>query len=362
MKLAKKILAAVLASCIVALTFAGCGGQDVTWIATDKEGNHVPVGIYLYERFEAYNDALDLAEDKSAPAWDQQIEGISCYDWVHNKAMQAVKEYIMVEAKFKELGLSLAEEQQQYAQQQATSRYNYYGGLYDANGISADSVNAIYLNNMKRSVIFQETYAPGGTKGLSTDELKNELKENYLRFKVVMVSKDDTEGKQLDEEGLKKAEAARDEYLKRAQAGEDFDTLIIESEDAYLKEKMGDENYEPTDSDYGHKHSNKDAHLTIMRKDSTDASADLLKAITGAANGTFGKSEDTDYYYVYQKLDINDDIDTVIKSLEAQLTSDVKADDFDQEVAQWTEGEQFTINDKAVGKHKNKQFKKAKVS
>ncbi|MBC8570566.1 hypothetical protein [Zongyangia hominis] len=362
MKLGKKILAAVMAMCMVALTFAGCAGQDTTWIATDKEGNKVPIGIYLYQRFEAYTEALDLAEDKGSDAWGQQIEGKSCYDWVNDKATQAVKEYVAVEEKFKEGGYTLAEEQQAYAEQQAANRYNYYSGLYDANGISLDSITAIYLNNMKRSVIFQETYSPGGSKGLSEDDLKNELKDNYLRFKVVMVSKDDTEGKQLGEEDLKKAEASRDEYLKRAQAGEDFDKLIIESEDVYLKAKAGDENYEPTDSDYGHKHTNKDAHLTIMRKDSTNASADLLDAIAKAANGTFGKAEDTDYYYVFQKLDITEEIDTTIKTLEAQLTSDLKADDFDVEVAEWAENTQMTFNDKAISQHKNKQFKKGKAA
>ena len=163
MKLAKKILAAVLASCMAILTFAGCGSQDTSWIATDKDGDAIPVGVYLYHRLEAYTEALDLVEDKAGEAWDQEIEGKTGYEWVHDKALQAVKNYAAVEEKFEELGYTLAEEQEAYAENQATQRYNYYSGLYEANGISSDSVVAIYMNQMKSSVIFQNTYAPGGT-------------------------------------------------------------------------------------------------------------------------------------------------------------------------------------------------------
>ena len=123
-------------------------------------------------RDRAYTEALDLVEDKAGEAWDQEIEGKTGYEWVHDKALQAVKNYAAVEEKFEELGYTLAEEQEAYAENQATQRYNYYSGLYEANGISSDSVVAIYMNQMKSSVIFQNTYAPGGTQGLSVDELK----------------------------------------------------------------------------------------------------------------------------------------------------------------------------------------------
>lgn len=361
MKLAKQILALTMAVCMVTLAFTSCGGEDLTWVATDKDGEKIPVGIYLYHRFEAYNEALELAEDKSTDAWEQQIEGVTGYEWVKNKAMQEVREYVAVEDKFEELGYTVTEEQAAYAEQQATSRYNYFSGLYDANGISPDSISAIYLNNMKRSIIFQATYAPGGTKGLSTDDLKAELEENYLRFKVLMISKSDAEGNLMEGDALKEAENLRDEYLKRAQDGEDFDQLIIESETDYIKDVEGDENYEPTESDFGHSHEDADAHLTVMRKDSTDASADLLDAIIAAGNNSFGVAEDTSYYYLFQKLDVMEDADTTVETLAPQLTSDIKADDFDVEVAQWGEEVQITFNDKVIDHYLKKDFKQANL-
>ena len=155
---------------------------------------------------EAYTEALDLVEDKAGEVWDQEIEGKTGYEWVHDKALQAVKNYAAVEEKFEELGYTLAEEQEAYAENQATQRYNYYSGLYEANGISSDSVVAIYMNQMKSSVIFQNTYAPGGTQGLSVDELKQELEENYLRFKTIMLPRTNSDGVLLSDEELAAAE------------------------------------------------------------------------------------------------------------------------------------------------------------
>ncbi|MEM0530226.1 hypothetical protein WGC32_07810 [Zongyangia sp. HA2173] len=359
MKLAKKILAAVLASCMAILTFAGCGSQDTSWIATDKDGNAIPVGVYLYHRLEAYTEALDLVEDKAGEAWDQEIEGKTGYEWVHDKALQAVKNYAAVEEKFEELGYTLAEEQEAYAENQATQRYNYYSGLYEANGISSDSVVAIYMNQMKSSVIFQNTYAPGGTQGLSVDELKQELEENYLRFKTIMLPRTNSDGVLLSDEELAAAEEEQANYLKRAQDGEDFDQLIIESEDNYIKDLRGDESYEPTTSDYGHDHAEENAHVSVLRKDSTDVSAELLDAVAAVDEGEFGTVEDIDYYYVFQRLDITEDEDAVVEALEAQLTSDLKADDFDKEIEDWGNNVQLTLNDKAVDYYQKRKFKEA---
>ena len=62
---------------------------------------------------------------------------------------------------------------------------------------------------------------------------------------------------------------------------------------------------------------------------------------------------------MFQRLDITEDEDAVVEALEAQLTSDLKADDFDKEIEDWGNNVQLTLNDKAVDYYQKRQFKEA---
>ena len=174
-----------------------------------------------------------------------------------------------------------------------------------------------------------------------------------------MLTRNTSDGVLLSEEEPPAAEEEQADYLKRAQDGEEFDQLITESEDNYIKDLRGDESYEPTASDYGHDHAEENAHVSVLRKDSTDVSAELLDAVAAVDEGEFGTVEDVDYYYVFQRLDITEDEDAVVEALEAQLTSDLKADDFDKEIEDWGNNVQLTLNDKAVDYYQKRKFKEA---
>ena len=62
---------------------------------------------------------------------------------------------------------------------------------------------------------------------------------------------------------------------------------------------------------------------------------------------------------MFQRLDITEDEDAVVEALEAQLTSDLKADDFDKEIEDWGNNVQLTLNDKAVDYYQKRKFKEA---
>ncbi len=109
MNLFKKITAGLLAAATL-VSFSGCSSSDTSW--TYKLGDYtVTSGMYVGLSLTAYQEAQALEGfDASKPPFDQQLEGEDGLKWVTDEAESLARNYLAIEQKFDEMGLTVDEE------------------------------------------------------------------------------------------------------------------------------------------------------------------------------------------------------------------------------------------------------------
>ena len=179
MKVMKRILAALL--CIVmCISMAGCGGQDKSWCVKDGD-EQIPVGIYRYYLFLAFDEAAALVSDKEE-VLKATIEGTPAEDWIRNRALDYVRCYLWINDKNEELGFELTEEEIASAKNNTAYLEQNTNATFEDLGISTSSFTKAYGEyNIKFKKIFDYYYGEGGEKAIG----KEELRELYCADKCV---------------------------------------------------------------------------------------------------------------------------------------------------------------------------------
>lgn len=245
----KKIAAAVTAV-VMMLGVSGCG-ESSTWVAKYKDQT-VNAGVYLFYQTQAYEDAmtklkkdneeLDTSDLKAVK--NLQIDGKSVSDWVKEQAMENIRIFCAVNEKFDEYGLAIDDEDKDQIKQMSDNwemidqMYNFSG-----EGIGRDSLIAIQEFQLKQDKVFEHIYGKDGTEAYSDEEIKDYLSGNKARVKMITMDLKDTEGEELDDNGKKEIRTMAEDFVKRANKGEDFDKLK-EEYDKYIEKKTAEANPE----------------------------------------------------------------------------------------------------------------------
>lgn len=242
----KKIAALGCAAAMLG-SLTACG-ENTTWGAV-IDGEKVPAGVFIYYletahyeaqtrvNEEASSAAADLspeaaaaqsAETVTAPLFSSQIDGIAAKEWIYNEATEYMQEYIAVENKFDEYGLTLSDEDKETAQVYLDQMWEYAGDYYTEMGISQESYKSIFLNSSKKQKLFEAIYGEGGEKAVSDDEIKAYLDENYALINYIEAELRDGDGNLLKSEGKAERMEMLNGYMERFKNGEDFDMLNAE--------------------------------------------------------------------------------------------------------------------------------------
>jgi hypothetical protein len=178
--------------------------------------------------------------------FDQEIDGKDFKTYVKDTALENTKEFAAVNAKFDELGLELSEEDLQTISDNVSSAWEYSGDLYEAEGISKDSLTQCYQLSYKRSAIFDYYYAEGGIEEVSDDDIQTYVNENYMRYKCVSIAKSTNEDEDAAAEENEELKTLVDGYLAEAEdldfAG--FDTIIDEYSEYQAEQAAAEEEAE----------------------------------------------------------------------------------------------------------------------
>ncbi len=247
---AKRLLA--LATAITACaSLAGCG-EDTNWIA-EHNGEKINAGIYLYYELSAYNTALSYVQTTNQSATEvteddvyyitDTKETVNAYDWIQQKAIEDLETYLVVESEYERLNLELTEAEEDTAQQMLDYYCNTlgYAENYTENGIGEDSLLKLYENSTKYTNLFYAlygTYEKIGDDGKST-EIEGELyiddetlwdhyDEHNVRVKIIEIPLYGENSAALTDEEKAEATLLAEEFLARAEDGENFDDLIEE--------------------------------------------------------------------------------------------------------------------------------------
>lgn len=221
-----KKVTAVLISAVMLLSLAACG-ESSTW-AAKINNTELRAGIYIYFSMEAYFDATSKLEEGQTDVFSITIDGKNAEQWIKDEATRYMQEYVAVEEKFTELGLTLSEDEINQVKSFAEQMWQYYGSVYEGYGISQQSSIDISINGLRKNAIFDYYYGDEGIEKIDENIIKDYISENYAYINSIKMELKDGEGNLLKSDGKAEIEKMAESYIDRAKSGEDFNKLVDE--------------------------------------------------------------------------------------------------------------------------------------
>lgn len=229
---AKKILAGA-AALAVALSCTGC--SDTSWGAKAGDTEY-RAGIYIYHAMNAYFDAESKKAETDTDVFTATIDDMPAKDWMAKETEKNLRNQAAIDAKFAEMGLELDEYSTAYADYMVEQMWSQYGDMFEDYGIGKESYRDVYLNSIKRDEIFMKYYnSEDGITPVSEEDIKAHMLDNYSRVKYIAFNLKDADGNLLKSEGKAEVMKMAEDYLARAESGEDFDALIAEYNDYWTE-------------------------------------------------------------------------------------------------------------------------------
>ncbi len=248
----KKFIALILAAVMLCCCFTGCtgGSQEDTVMTVD--GTAVSFDAYMAYLNQAVSELTDLYKSYSGTTvdWDGRFlfdDDLTNIDWCLKRATQQAARYCVIEAKAKEAGISVTDEQMENIDAEIESIKSTYAtgddpdtslkAFFASYSYTEDSYRKLCQLNYLYSGLFEEIY---GEKGANLDEeiVQSYAEENdYVTSAhiLLLTTRDvtDADGNTTSEE-LSDSEKAE----KKAQAEEFVTELKAISDDAARWERF----------------------------------------------------------------------------------------------------------------------------
>lgn len=303
--MAKLKKAAVLfTALIMACSAAGCSDTSYTLKADNEE---IRAGIYIdyvLSEMSYQISMLYYSEGITDNFFDQKIEDKPFAEYVSEKALQNTKEYVAITRQFDELGLELTADESKEINSNVNDAWETQGGLYEAEGISKESLKKVYQCSKKREKIFDYFYAEGGTEAVSDDQMQTYINDNYLRYKTISITKSTAEDEETKKKENEEKLALRDEYLKKAEelSFEEFDQIIeeydeyknAESDEASDSSDEGDENSDSASESESTSDSSESSDVSSEEESSSDDSQAQEDTSSDESSSEADSSESSD--------------------------------------------------------------------
>ncbi|MBQ6413257.1 MAG: hypothetical protein IJI19_07255 [Ruminococcus sp.] len=199
MKNFSKILCVVLAL-VIALSAASCSLSKQ--YAYEKDVIKLPIGVYIYYLYNAYNSAQNYAQQSDLyDAETGKYDGKKSFlkmeitdddgktavaeDWIKDKAAEDTKTAVAIQTKFNDLGCTLDQTEIDSTQSYYKSYWDQsYSEMLEPYGISFDSFFlAGYTLPVMENEAFKAEYGTGGPSAVSDEELTKYFKDNYTSYK-----------------------------------------------------------------------------------------------------------------------------------------------------------------------------------
>lgn len=250
----KKIAALSVAS-IMAVSMTGCTDMSKIMTVDDVDVN---AGIYINYMLSEYTEQMYSLyySGVTSDFMNQEIENdegkkVKLKDYLPDYAYEQTLDLVAVNKQFEKLGLEFSEDDSKLVNDAVK---NYMESMTEdylsEQGISKDSITKYFTAEKQKQLIFNYYYGKDGEKAVKNDDIKEFLKEDYLRYKIISVPRttaaateaataagtsasDTTTTTQSAEEQTKaskkadkEAKALAEKYLKMAEENKDFDEVI----------------------------------------------------------------------------------------------------------------------------------------
>lgn len=403
MKHFKKLVAAI---CAVAITLSVAGCADVSTIGSIDDQT-INAGIYLLYEQSAISEAQQEVDDqlKAMGTDSSKIENFSYYNYnvqdktfsqyVQDRTLEQVKQYVAIQKKFDELGLTLTDEEKSEVTTSAKKMwdteityYGYstgttYGQNYENAGISRKSYEAVQLVNKMSNKVFDAYYEENGISATDEKDIATYFYDNYGRFQIIQVSLTEGNGDKITtDEGKKAKKEQAQGYVDRILAGEDYDTVYHEYEDLVAKEKAEAEaesnsgnssvssessstvsSTSETASDDTTSSGTSDTteedhdHEFLLSKTDTSPSEEFVKWAFELDTDKGGVYEDDSVYYAVVRRDIKEREDWLTKN-HSDILHLMKDDEYEAMLNETAKDYALDLNNDALNKYKPENLKK----
>ncbi len=348
MNFAKKITAFLLTA-MLCISLTSCGDDGV---AAEFDGQEIPAGVYILQQVMALNEAQQSENYDSSleDIWDNTIEDKSLEEWVNEKALEYLKNYVAVEQWFDEEGLTLSEEDLESIDYTVESTWPNYEDSYNDIGIAESSYELYQTNQYKYNLLFQKYYGEDGTEPITDDDLMEYYQTDFAQFQMISFSTlDPSTYEAMDDAEKEEVKEKAESYLQRAQDGEDMVTLINERAKEYAEER-GQEEPEIDETQ---------TYVRTIKKDTSSyyVSDDVRDAIFSQAEiGEPILLSDDNGYYVIKRQEVSPTEDD-FEELKESLLYDLKGEDFQDIVTQRGKEVSVSLHDDSI-----KDYKATKLS
>lgn len=343
MNFVKKSIALCMAS-LMAGSFAACGiGGDTAWVAQSGDLT-VPAGVYIGQLMNQYYTVSGkLSEDVKDPL-KGEVDGVPAAQAMTDGAKSELNQFIAVERKFDELGLTLSEADNLMVEQSVEQYWAYIGEAYQANGISKESYTKMFVNDAKKTQLFQSIYGEGGSEAVPESELKEKFTTDFAKMIVIPLTFSTSEDAEKKAESDKKTREMIDKYYKLAKEGKDMEELIYEAQ----KEATGDTELVKPE---------KGTSFTFVNKENSPYDQKVVDALFAAKVGEPTIAETDKSIYLFVRYDINEN-EADFTARKSSLLTLLKGDEFTAKVEEWGNAvTDVTYNDAALKRYTPKKLK-----
>ena len=328
-----------------------------------------------YEEYK-FNDKGEVSKDGT----------VSYKDYILNKTMTTLKQYVAVEELLSEKKLTVDADYIEEAKVQASyywyvgcdySTYEYYAAygvdpsgyfspyatFFEQNGVGYSTYEKYMVNEYKYNFLFDKIYGEKGEKEVPKTELTEYLNKHYAIADSIDLSTADKEGKALSDAKKKEVKAKADALLEKLKKGEKFDkvyndyqeslkTTTSSSSSTTTSSKTSSASSTATSSaatSSGVKEYTPEAYVNVFGDKETTYENDLFDEVYKLKLNEFAILEDKDAlcYKVVARRDILKE-EYWLKNFRASITFTLRQDEFDKTLADKTANVSVTADEFAL--------------
>lgn len=227
-------------SCVLSIS-ASDARSAITQFVSDEGKDTSKIKYADYK----FNDKGEVSKDGT----------ISYKDYILNKTMTTLKQYVAVEELLKEKNITVDDSYIKEAKIQANyywyvgcdySTYEYYAAygvdpssyfspyylFFEQNGVGYSTYEKYMINEYKYNFLFEKIYGEKGEKEVPKTELTEFLNKHYAIADSIDLSTADSEGKALSDAKKKEVKEKADKLAERIQKGEKFDKVYEEYQES----------------------------------------------------------------------------------------------------------------------------------
>lgn len=345
----KKIFSNVICGSVILAMLASCANQ--TW-SVKSDDQTLSAGSYIYYLSKAYSKAYSKVSDPSDDILKQSIGGLNSSEWMKNEALKSCKNWLAIDKRMKEMGITLTDEEISKAESSTKSLWGQYGKVYEGFGISKDSFHqAESLGTAKENKLFNAIYGKDGTQAVSDTDIQKYYEEFYVsynyfkkQYKEVTSSGIETVVGNQDADSSESTVTTQkqfDKYAESIKAGNPFDDV--------LEQYMASEGI--TDDPTVNNVENIDKNTLLP--------SDVKSCIKGTNENVASvvKSSDGYFYFIY-KNSIKASVNELSSSAQrSAVLAEMKEDEFNKTLEDLINTMNIKVNNSIISKYQPSLFK-----